>query len=192
MPALEMAQETGKLVSWLKKEGEQVRKGEMLLEVETDKAVVEIEAVERRHSRRHHRATWATSSLSAIRSPGWFSPARPPPAATSAHILTRTTNRRITCCGSQRSQPDAEPADAARPRASRPRRGGLRRSMASIVNQRERVWAWRGDSRRRHPRGGRAGPAERRDARRQCPARAGPAYGSVRGTNRKRSRRSAA
>jgi pyruvate dehydrogenase E2 component (dihydrolipoamide acetyltransferase) len=44
MPALEMAQETGKLVSWLKKEGEQVKKGEMLLEIETDKAVVEIEA----------------------------------------------------------------------------------------------------------------------------------------------------
>ncbi len=44
MPALEMAQETGKLVSWLKKDGEQVKKGEMLLEVETDKAVVEIEA----------------------------------------------------------------------------------------------------------------------------------------------------
>src|SRR5204862_654631 len=44
MPALEMAQETGKLVSWKKKEGEAVRKGELLLEVETDKAVVEIEA----------------------------------------------------------------------------------------------------------------------------------------------------
>ena len=44
MPALEMAQETGKLVSWLKKEGEAVRKGEMLLEIETDKAVVEVEA----------------------------------------------------------------------------------------------------------------------------------------------------
>ena len=44
MPALEMAQETGKLVAWLKQEGEHVRKGEMLLEVETDKAVVEIEA----------------------------------------------------------------------------------------------------------------------------------------------------
>src|SRR4029078_13148987 len=44
MPALEMAQETGKLVSWLKQEGEQVRKGEMLLEVETDKAVMENEA----------------------------------------------------------------------------------------------------------------------------------------------------
>src|SRR5690242_1146593 len=45
MPALEMAQETGKLVSWKKKEGEQVKKGEILLEVETDKAVVEIEAL---------------------------------------------------------------------------------------------------------------------------------------------------
>jgi pyruvate dehydrogenase E2 component (dihydrolipoamide acetyltransferase) len=44
MPALEMAQETGKLVSWLKKEGEAVAKGEPLLEVETDKAVMEIES----------------------------------------------------------------------------------------------------------------------------------------------------
>jgi pyruvate dehydrogenase E2 component (dihydrolipoyllysine-residue acetyltransferase) len=44
MPALEMAQDSGKLVSWFKQEGEPVRKGEMLLEVETDKAVVEVEA----------------------------------------------------------------------------------------------------------------------------------------------------
>src|SRR5881296_3919146 len=44
MPALEMAQETGKIVSWLKKEGDAVSKGEILLEVETDKAVVEVEA----------------------------------------------------------------------------------------------------------------------------------------------------
>lgn len=44
MPALEMAQETGKLISWLKKEGQEVAKGEPLLEVETDKAVMEVEA----------------------------------------------------------------------------------------------------------------------------------------------------
>lgn len=44
MPALEMAQETGKLISWLKKEGESIAKGEPLLEVETDKAVMEIES----------------------------------------------------------------------------------------------------------------------------------------------------
>jgi pyruvate dehydrogenase E2 component (dihydrolipoamide acetyltransferase) len=44
MPALEMAQETGKLLAWRKQEGEQVTKGEPLLEIETDKAVVEVEA----------------------------------------------------------------------------------------------------------------------------------------------------
>lgn len=45
MPALEMAQDTGKLVAWRKQEGESVTKGEILLEVETDKAVVEVEAL---------------------------------------------------------------------------------------------------------------------------------------------------
>jgi pyruvate dehydrogenase E2 component (dihydrolipoamide acetyltransferase) len=44
MPALEMAQETGKIVSWLKKEGDVITKGEPILEVETDKVVVEVEA----------------------------------------------------------------------------------------------------------------------------------------------------
>lgn len=44
MPALEMAQETGKVISWRKREGDQVAKGEPLLEVETDKAVVEVES----------------------------------------------------------------------------------------------------------------------------------------------------
>jgi pyruvate dehydrogenase E2 component (dihydrolipoamide acetyltransferase) len=44
MPALEMAQETGKLLAWRKNEGDQVTKGEPLLEIETDKAVVEVEA----------------------------------------------------------------------------------------------------------------------------------------------------
>jgi pyruvate dehydrogenase E2 component (dihydrolipoamide acetyltransferase) len=45
MPALELTQETGKLISWRKKEGEAVSKGDTLLEVETDKAVVEVEAL---------------------------------------------------------------------------------------------------------------------------------------------------
>jgi pyruvate dehydrogenase E2 component (dihydrolipoamide acetyltransferase) len=44
MPALEMAQETGKVVHWLKRPGEAVRKGEPLVEIETDKVTVEIEA----------------------------------------------------------------------------------------------------------------------------------------------------
>ncbi len=44
MPALGVAQEKGILVNWLKAEGESVSKGEPLMEVETDKATVEIEA----------------------------------------------------------------------------------------------------------------------------------------------------
>ena len=44
MPALGMAQETGKLLRWIKAEGEAVAKGEPLMEVETDKVTVEIEA----------------------------------------------------------------------------------------------------------------------------------------------------
>jgi pyruvate dehydrogenase E2 component (dihydrolipoamide acetyltransferase) len=44
MPALGMAQETGKILRWLKTEGEAVSKGEPLMEVETDKVTVEVEA----------------------------------------------------------------------------------------------------------------------------------------------------
>jgi pyruvate dehydrogenase E2 component (dihydrolipoamide acetyltransferase) len=44
MPALGMAQETGTLIQWLKKPGDAITKGEPLMEIETDKATVEIEA----------------------------------------------------------------------------------------------------------------------------------------------------
>lgn len=44
LPALGMSQDTGKIVQWLKTEGQQVVKGEPLVEIETDKATVEIEA----------------------------------------------------------------------------------------------------------------------------------------------------
>src|SRR5579859_3503480 len=44
LPALGMSQDTGKIIQWLKAEGDQVAKGEPLVEIETDKATVEIEA----------------------------------------------------------------------------------------------------------------------------------------------------
>ena len=44
MPALELAQESGKLLGWLKKEGDAVAKGDMIAEIETDKAVFELES----------------------------------------------------------------------------------------------------------------------------------------------------
>jgi pyruvate dehydrogenase E2 component (dihydrolipoamide acetyltransferase) len=44
MPKFEMTQETGKVLAWLKNEGQMVEKGEPLLEVETDKVNQEVEA----------------------------------------------------------------------------------------------------------------------------------------------------
>ncbi len=44
MPKFEMAQESGKVLRWLKQEGETVIKGEAILEVETDKVAMEVEA----------------------------------------------------------------------------------------------------------------------------------------------------
>jgi pyruvate dehydrogenase E2 component (dihydrolipoamide acetyltransferase) len=44
MPALELAQETGKILKWIKSPGETVQKGEPLVEIETDKVTVEVEA----------------------------------------------------------------------------------------------------------------------------------------------------
>lgn len=44
LPKLEMLQETGVIVEWLKREGDQVTRGEPLFVVETDKVTVEVEA----------------------------------------------------------------------------------------------------------------------------------------------------
>jgi len=44
MPALELAQETGKIIHWLKRPGDPVQKGEPIVEIETDKVTVELEA----------------------------------------------------------------------------------------------------------------------------------------------------
>jgi pyruvate dehydrogenase E2 component (dihydrolipoamide acetyltransferase) len=44
MPKMGQTMEKGKIVKWLKKEGETVQRGEPLLEIETDKTTIEIEA----------------------------------------------------------------------------------------------------------------------------------------------------
>lgn len=44
LPALGMAQDTGKIVEWLKAEGQHVTAGEPLVVIETDKAAVDLEA----------------------------------------------------------------------------------------------------------------------------------------------------
>jgi pyruvate dehydrogenase E2 component (dihydrolipoamide acetyltransferase) len=46
MPALSPTMTEGKLARWLKKEGDQVKSGDVLAEIETDKATMEVEAVD--------------------------------------------------------------------------------------------------------------------------------------------------
>ena len=46
MPALSPTMTEGKLARWLKKEGEAVRSGDIIAEIETDKATMEVEAVD--------------------------------------------------------------------------------------------------------------------------------------------------
>ncbi len=46
MPALSPTMEEGKLAKWLKKVGDNIKSGDVLAEIETDKATMEVEAVD--------------------------------------------------------------------------------------------------------------------------------------------------
>ena len=46
MPALSPTMEKGNLSKWLKKEGESVKSGDVIAEIETDKATMEVEATD--------------------------------------------------------------------------------------------------------------------------------------------------
>ena len=46
MPALSPTMTEGNLAKWLKKEGDEVHSGDVLAEIETDKATMEVEAVD--------------------------------------------------------------------------------------------------------------------------------------------------
>ena len=46
MPALSPTMEEGKLAKWIKAEGDDVKAGDVIAEIETDKATMEVEAVD--------------------------------------------------------------------------------------------------------------------------------------------------
>ena len=83
MPALGMAQQTGILTRWLKREGESVVKGEPLMEIETDKVTVEIEAT----------ADGILSDVTAAE--GDEIPIGPPTEYHSSYLALMQTNRAI-------------------------------------------------------------------------------------------------
>ena len=46
MPALSPTMEKGNLAKWLKKEGDSIKTGDVIAEIETDKATMEVEAID--------------------------------------------------------------------------------------------------------------------------------------------------
>ena len=170
MPALGMAQETGKLLRWLKADGEAVAKGEPLMEVETDKVTVEIESpadgvlgglMRGRGRRRAGRPRFAF-----VLAAGESAPSRPSPVAAVA-----TTTREVAAasepvarCRGPRRAAHARFAEgaAARARARRPDRGARR---LRPVRRRQRGGRARLHLDRAAGRGRRAGRAARDVAR---------------------------
>ena len=100
MPRLSDSMETGKILRWLKKEGEDVKKGEPLVEIESDKANIEVEA-------------YATGKLSKIVVPEGESA---PIGAVIAQIGDGApTSTAPKAAAPQGQAPAAEPQQGARP-----------------------------------------------------------------------------
>src|SRR5438445_1175660 len=103
MPRLSDSMETGKILRWLKKEGDQVQKGEPLVEIESDKANIEVEA-------------YATGKLSKIVVPEGESA---PIGAVIAEIGDGSTAAPADAAApKQAAQPAVEPKQGAQPAAA--------------------------------------------------------------------------
>ncbi len=64
MPALSPTMTEGNLAKWLKKEGDEIRAGDVIAEIETDKATMEVEAVDEAGSA----SSWSTRAPKGSRS----------------------------------------------------------------------------------------------------------------------------
>jgi pyruvate dehydrogenase E2 component (dihydrolipoamide acetyltransferase) len=101
MPALELAQETGKVLRWLKSPGDTVRKGEPIVEIETDKVTVEIEApasgVLRDVTARAGDVVPVGQTIALIVAPSEAGSAAPAPAAAPAAKLAASAGAVASC-----------------------------------------------------------------------------------------------
>ena len=115
MPALGMAQDTGRIVAWHKASGDAVAAGDVLFEVETDKATMEVEAQEPGYLTDVAAAAAAMMSRSEMSSPG----SRTPPA--TAPPLPCAVRQRVTpggCPARGQQRHHADTGHGARHRAT--------------------------------------------------------------------------
>ncbi len=101
MPVLGMNQDTGLLVTWHKQAGETVEKGEPLMDVETDKAVMEIEAP-------------AAGILTDVRA----SEGEEVPVGDVIAVIATDADEAASLPAAQESKPDTPPSDSGSEAAS--------------------------------------------------------------------------
>jgi pyruvate dehydrogenase E2 component (dihydrolipoamide acetyltransferase) len=123
MPALGMAQDTGKLLRWLKAEGDQVQKGEALMEIETDKVTVEVEAPADGTLAAFGAAEGEDvpvgNRVAVILAPNESVSHEPEPAAPAAEAAEVEASARVAVSPDRERAPEAaKPARARRPLAS--------------------------------------------------------------------------
>src|SRR2546430_7214186 len=120
MPALEMAQETGKVLRWIKSPGDRVIKGESMVEIETDKVTVETEApasgIRRDVSAQAGDVVPVGKTIALIFAAGEEGAASSPPAAApaaAASAVVTAPAETSAAAGAQEAAPPARQAPAA-------------------------------------------------------------------------------
>lgn len=124
MPALSAGMEEGHLVRWLKKEGEAIKRGDLLAEIETDKAVMEMEA--EADGRLGpilvgdgSRAVAVGTLIASILAEGETAPARPAVAAVAAPVAVVAPVRPAPVAPAPQPVPAAPARPASLPLAER-------------------------------------------------------------------------
>src|SRR5918997_3908840 len=101
MPALSPTMEEGTLAKWLIKEGDEVTPGQVIAEIETDKATMEVEAVDEGVVEAllvpaGTEAVKVNAPIARLKGDGANGNAAPPPATTSAATAEARPNERPT------------------------------------------------------------------------------------------------
>ncbi len=137
MPKLGQSEEEGKLVRWRKKEGDPVAKGDILFEIETDKAVLEVESFFEGTLLKIAVGEGATvpvqTTVGFVGDPGEpipeaAAPAPPPQPAGPSYVAPVAPGARET--------PRVSPAAIATEAPSRPNRQGAERAPSGEVSRR--------------------------------------------------------
>jgi pyruvate dehydrogenase E2 component (dihydrolipoamide acetyltransferase) len=118
MPALSPTMTEGTLARWLKKEGETIKAGDVIAEIETDKATMEVEAVDegvlgRILVRDGTEGVKVNEPIAVLVNAGEAVPAADAPAAKAAPPPARVEAPPVMAPAPAKAEPAAEPAKAA-------------------------------------------------------------------------------